>query len=61
MQNDWQYRSGDQDQQQLQSWPRRKIDVRIYDYVDSSHPILKKMFDRRCVKYRKLGYEIANG
>ena len=36
-----------------------KTDVRIYDYVDSSHPILKKMFERRCVKYRKLGYEIA--
>ncbi len=36
-----------------------KTDVRIYDYLDSSHPILKKMFERRCVKYRKLGYEIA--
>lgn len=35
-----------------------KTDVRIYDYVDSSHPVLKKMFDRRCVKYRKLGYEV---
>jgi len=35
-----------------------KTDIRIYDYVDSSHPVLKKMFDRRCVKYRKLGYEI---
>lgn len=37
-----------------------KTDVRIYDYVDSSHPILKKMFERRSVKYRKLGYEIAS-
>lgn len=37
-----------------------KSDVRIYDYVDSSHPILKKMFERRCVKYRKLGYEIES-
>lgn len=37
-----------------------KTDVRIYDYVDSSHPILKKMFDRRCAKYRKLGYEIGS-
>jgi superfamily II DNA or RNA helicase len=36
-----------------------KTDIRIYDYVDSSHPMLKKMFDRRCVKYRKLGYEVA--
>lgn len=36
-----------------------KTDVRIYDYVDSSHPIFKKMFERRCVKYRKLGYEIG--
>jgi superfamily II DNA or RNA helicase len=38
---------------------RDKTDIRIYDYVDSSHPILNKMFERRCVKYRKLGYEIA--
>jgi superfamily II DNA or RNA helicase len=37
-----------------------KTDVRIYDYLDSSHPILKKMFERRCVKYRKLGYEIGS-
>lgn len=37
-----------------------KTDVRIYDYVDSSHPIFKKMFERRCVKYRKLGYEIGS-
>ena len=36
-----------------------KSAVRIYDYVDSSHPILKKMFERRCVKYRKLGYEVT--
>lgn len=36
-----------------------KTDVRIYDYVDSSHPILRKMFERRCVKYRQLGYEIG--
>jgi len=38
-----------------------KTNVRIYDYVDSSHPILKKMFERRCVKYRKLGYDINTG
>jgi superfamily II DNA or RNA helicase len=37
-----------------------KSNVRIYDYVDSSHPILRKMFERRCVKYRKLGYEVAS-
>jgi superfamily II DNA or RNA helicase len=36
-----------------------KSAVRIYDYVDSSHPVLKKMFERRCVKYRKLGYEVT--
>lgn len=36
-----------------------KTDVRIYDYVDSSHPVFRKMFDRRSVKYRKLGYEIG--
>jgi len=37
-----------------------KTNVRIFDYVDSSHPVLKKMFERRCVKYRKLGYEVAS-
>jgi superfamily II DNA or RNA helicase len=37
-----------------------KTDIRIYDYVDSSHAILKKMFERRCVKYRKLGYELSS-
>lgn len=36
-----------------------KTDVRIYDYVDSRHPVLKKMFERRCVKYRKIGYDVA--
>lgn len=30
------------------------------DDGDSSHQILKKMFDRRCVKYRKLGYEVGS-
>lgn len=30
------------------------------DDGDSSHPILKKMFERRCVKYRKLGYEVGS-
>lgn len=36
-----------------------KTDVRIYDYVDSSHPVFRKMFERRSVKYRKLGYELG--
>jgi superfamily II DNA or RNA helicase len=35
-----------------------KTDVRIYDYVDGNHPIFRKMFERRCAKYRNLGYEI---
>lgn len=35
-----------------------KTQIKIYDYVDSSHPMLKKMFEKRCAKYRKLGYEI---
>jgi len=35
-----------------------KIDVRIYDYIDFSHPVFKKMYERRCVKYRQLGYDI---
>jgi superfamily II DNA or RNA helicase len=38
-----------------------KTEIRIYDYVDSSHPVFRKMFERRCVKYRKLGYKIETG
>ncbi len=37
-----------------------KNDLRIYDYVDSSHPIFRKMFERRCEKYRNLGYEVLH-
>ncbi|MBS1992369.1 MAG: DEAD/DEAH box helicase [Cyanobacteria bacterium SZAS LIN-3] len=35
-----------------------KTDVRIYDYVDVAHPVFRKMFERRRVKYKQLGYEI---
>jgi superfamily II DNA or RNA helicase len=38
-----------------------KTNVCIYDYVDSSHPVFRKMFERRCVKYRQLGYDIEAG
>jgi superfamily II DNA or RNA helicase len=34
-----------------------KTEVRIYDYVDSSHPALRSMYKNRCIKYRQLGYE----
>ena len=37
-----------------------KTEVRIYDYVDSGHPMLKGMFKRRATKYRKIGYEIRS-
>jgi superfamily II DNA or RNA helicase len=36
-----------------------KKDVRIYDYVDSSVPMLMNMFKKRLRGYRALGYEIA--
>ena len=38
-----------------------KTEVQIFDYMDLSHPILAKMYEKRCVKYRKLGYEIVFG
>jgi len=36
-----------------------KIDVRIYDYVDTGHPILMRMWDRRQRGYKTMGYEIC--
>ncbi len=36
-----------------------KKDVRIYDYVDSSVPMLMNMFKKRLRGYRALGYEIT--
>jgi superfamily II DNA or RNA helicase len=36
-----------------------KTEVRIYDYVDSSHRQLMSMYKRRVSKYRKIGYEVC--
>jgi superfamily II DNA or RNA helicase len=35
-----------------------KHEVRIYDYVDESVPILKKMYERRIKGYRAIGYRL---
>ncbi|MBF6571163.1 MAG: DEAD/DEAH box helicase [Candidatus Binataceae bacterium] len=37
-----------------------KSDVRIYDYVDSGHPALTRMWQKRRRGYRAMGYVIAN-
>jgi len=36
-----------------------KDEVVIYDYVDFGHPMLTRMFERRCRGYSAIGYEIA--
>lgn len=36
-----------------------KTDVRIYDYVDTGHPALRRMWDKRQRGYRAMGYRIA--
>jgi len=36
-----------------------KKEVTIYDYVDFEVPVLAKMYTRRRVGYRAIGYEIA--
>ena len=33
-----------------------KIDVRIYDYVDTGHPVLMRMWDKRQRGYKAMGY-----
>ncbi len=35
-----------------------KHEVRIYDYVDESIPVLKKMYERRIKGYRAIGYRL---
>jgi very-short-patch-repair endonuclease len=35
-----------------------KREIRVYDYADLNVPMLARMFDRRCVGYESLGYEI---
>lgn len=36
-----------------------KTDVRIYDYVDTGHPALRRMWDKRQRGYRAMGYRIG--
>lgn len=36
-----------------------KTDVRIYDYVDTGHPVLMRMWDRRQRGYKAMGYVIG--
>lgn len=39
---------------------RDKVEVRIFDYVDRSVPMLARMFDKRLAGYRAMGYELAD-
>ncbi len=36
-----------------------KKEVQIYDYADLDIPVTERMFKRRCVGYKAIGYEIA--
>jgi superfamily II DNA or RNA helicase len=36
-----------------------KLDVRIYDYVDTGHPVLMRMWDKRQRGYKAMGYVIG--
>jgi superfamily II DNA or RNA helicase len=36
-----------------------KTDVRIIDFVDTGHPALLRMWDKRQRGYRAMGYRIA--
>ncbi len=38
-----------------------KTDVRVVDFVDSGHPVLLRMWDKRQRGYRAMGYRIAEG
>ena len=37
-----------------------KNEVRIFDYVDTGHPMLTRMFDRRIKGYEALGYKLPS-
>ncbi len=39
----------------------QKLEVRIYDYVDSSIPMLLRMYRRRLTGYAGIGYEVREG
>lgn len=36
-----------------------KVEVQVYDYVDSSVPMLAKMHEKRMKGFKALGYEQA--
>lgn len=36
-----------------------KTDIRIVDFVDTGHPVLLRMWDKRQRGYRAMGYRIA--
>ena len=38
---------------------RGKQEVRVYDYVDQNLPVLCKMYERRLMGYRALGYDVS--
>ena len=38
-----------------------KTDVRIIDFVDTGHPALRRMWDKRQLGYRTMGYQIVDG
>ena len=38
-----------------------KTDVRIIDFVDTGHPALQRMWDKRQSGYRAMGYKIGSG
>ena len=37
-----------------------KVDVRIIDFVDTGHPGLLRMWDRRQAGYRAMGYRVSS-
>ncbi|MEH6650501.1 MAG: DEAD/DEAH box helicase family protein [Motiliproteus sp.] len=37
-----------------------KTEVHIYDYIDTGHPMLERMFYRRSKGYRAMGYELRD-
>ena len=37
-----------------------KTEVRIFDYVDRRVPVLARMYERRLVGYRSIGYHLAD-
>ena len=40
---------------------RDQTDVRIIDFVDTGHPALLRMWDKRHIGYRAMGYRVSHG